>query len=94
MLTKDSEGVLPLPDDITNKVCVINPTLLADGFKDPKYQLFFAEGGFGCHKHNKGSAVFGVFLADKERTRFERYEFIGVASKALIIQLTGDPRKK
>jgi hypothetical protein len=94
MLTKESDGVLPLPDDITNKVCVINPTCLADGYKQPKYQLFFAESGFGCHKENKGTAVFGVFLADKERTRFERYEFIGIANSRLIIQLCGDPRKK
>jgi hypothetical protein len=92
MLTADSDGVTPLPDDITGKVVVIAPQCFAGEYQHPKYQLFMAETGFGCKKTNTGTGVIGYHLFDKEKTRWERYELIGVANRRLVAQLI--PKKE
>lgn len=55
------------------------------GFKEEynnaKFQLFYAESGFGCDPDKMGNGVFGYFVADKEYCRVERHQVIGVISK-------------
>jgi hypothetical protein len=87
ILTYDSEGVNPLPDDITNKIVIIDAKCLSPEYQQAKYQLFKAVSGFGCHRANQGTAVIGYHLADKEHTRWERYELIGVANRKLLALL-------
>ena len=64
--------------DYTNKVLILDPSVLKDEFKTPDDQLFLAKGGFGCHLNSRGRKVFGQFLKDGEDTHFYREDFIGV----------------
>ncbi|MEE1002888.1 MAG: DUF3849 domain-containing protein [Acutalibacteraceae bacterium] len=68
---KDSET------DYTNKVLILDPSVLKDEYKTPDDQLFLAEDGFGCHPNSRGRKVFGQFLKDGEETHFYREDFIG-----------------
>lgn len=68
---KDSEA------DYTNKVLILDPSVLKDKYKTPDDQLFLAKGGFGCHPNSRGRKVFGQFLKDGEETHFYREDFIG-----------------
>lgn len=79
-------------DDISGEVeykgeiVVIGQKQLEDfkeEYQTPQNQLFIAQGGFGCHSYTSGSAVVGKFLLDGEKTRMERYEFIGVLKKSV-----------
>lgn len=64
--------------DYTNKVLVLDPSVLKDEYKTPDDQLFLAKGGFGCRPNSRGRKVFGQFLKDGEDTHFYREDFIGV----------------
>lgn len=64
--------------DYTGQIVVLKPEVLKDTFKTPEYQLFLAEGGFGCSPDSRGRKVFGQFLRDGEKTHFCREDFIGV----------------
>lgn len=68
---KDSEM------DYTNKVLILDPSVLKDEYKTPDDQLFLAKGGFGCHPNSRGRKVFGQFLKDSEETHFYHEDFIG-----------------
>lgn len=70
--------------DFTNKVLVLNPSLLKDEFKKPEYQLILAEFGFGCAPSASGRKVFGQFLFDGERCQYNRHDFIGVLREELL----------
>lgn len=65
-------------EDYTGKVLVLKPTILKDEYKTPDFQLFLAEGGFGCSPTARGRKVFGRFLRDGEETHYDRQDFIGV----------------
>ncbi len=69
--------------DFTNKVLVLNPSLLKDEFKRPEYQLILAECGFGCSPTASGRKVFGQFLFDGERCQYNRHDFIGILKEEL-----------
>lgn len=69
---KDSET------DYTNRVLIVDPSVLKDEYKTPDDQLFLATGGFGCRPNSRGRKVFGRFLKDGEETHFYREDFIGV----------------
>lgn len=64
-----------------NKVLVIKPEWFNDHSRLAENQLFLAEGGFGCDPNKMGTAVFGQFLIDGEKTRIERYDFLGILDK-------------
>lgn len=64
--------------DYTDRVLVLKPDILKDEYKTPDYQLFLAEGGFGCTPNARGRKVFGQFLMDGEKTHYQRTDFIGV----------------
>jgi hypothetical protein len=48
---------------------------------DEPARLFRCEDGFGCTPGLHGQAVFGVFMADGEKCRVERYEIEGVVAE-------------
>ena len=64
--------------DYTDRVLVLKPSVLKDEYKTPDYQLFLAEGGFGCSANARGRKIFGQFLKDGEKTYYQRSDFIGV----------------
>ena len=66
-------------EDYTNKLLILRPEILKDEARKPALQYFYAEDGFGCDPSKLGRKVFGSFLADGERTHFDRGDFIGVA---------------
>lgn len=63
--------------DYTGRVLVLKPNILKDEYKTPDYQLFLAEGGFGCTPNARGRKVFGQLLMDGEKTHYQRNDFIG-----------------
>ncbi len=63
--------------DFTDKVLVMKIRSLKETYWDPKYQLWHANGGFGCYPDKLGTAVFVTCLYDGERARFSRSDFIG-----------------
>lgn len=66
------------------KFIIIDPQFFKLEFRSAKYQLFLAQGGFGCDPSKMGNAVFG---RDCEETyRQERYNILGVATEEAIEQ--------
>lgn len=80
--------------DFTNKILVLNPSLLKDEFKKPEYQLILAECGFGCAPTASGRKVFGRFLFDEERCQYTRHDFIGVIKDELLPEWASEKLKK
>ena len=66
--------LLPLPDDMTGKCCVLKPNALGKRWQLAKYQLVAVTGGFGCKVDSLGSKVFGHHLADEEDCQYTRSE--------------------
>ena len=62
-----------------NKVVVIKRSFFSPEYAD-KDRRFEVSGGFGCHPEALGTAVFGKFVLDGERTRVERYDIEGLAA--------------
>lgn len=80
----DERDYEPLKDGETyeGKFVIITPEYFKPEFRSAKYQLFLAQGGFGCDPSKIGNAVFGK---DCEETyRQERYNILGVATEAAI----------
>ena len=67
-------------EDYRGQVVVIRPDVLADEFKTPENQLFYAEGGNGCRPDSLGTKVFGQHLNDGEKGYYRRAEIVGVLS--------------
>ncbi|NBI65961.1 DUF3849 domain-containing protein [Pseudoflavonifractor sp. 60] len=67
-----------LEAEFKGKVLVLSPNTLREGFWDPRNQLWYGEGGFGCSPTSSGRAVFATCLGDGEKTRWNRADFIGV----------------
>ena len=64
--------------DYTGKVLVLSPDVLREQYWGQKYQLLYAQSGFGCKPHSSGRAVFATNLADGETARWNREDFVGV----------------
>lgn len=90
LITAADEGVRPLVGDLKDKVLVLAHTKLNRRYQMPRFQLFKATGGFGCSEGTIGSAVFGMFLADNEDARWDRRDFIGIATEDLIARALAD----
>ena len=93
MITQDTSGLLPLPDDYEGHVLVLHPDKLGARWQLPKFQLIECRGGFGCKPDKIGSKVFGTFLADGEDTQYRRGDFIGEASETMIADALADTRQ-
>lgn len=78
------EDVRKLEDGETyeKKFVVIKPDWFKPEYRDAKYQLFYAVGGFGCDPSKIGNAVFGADF--EECYRQERYNIMGVAKEEAI----------
>lgn len=91
MITNDTEGVLSMDgQDLTDKVIILNSDALSEHYQLPKYQFWKAKGGFGCSPFTSGRAVIATALIDGESCRWERLDFIGIASPELIKQFFPD----
>lgn len=84
-LSVDTPGVMPMTGlDLKDKVLVLDVIQLDERYKKPRFQLWHATGGFGCSPNTIGTAVFSYCLADNEVARWERFDFIGIASEELV----------
>ena len=70
--------------DYEGQLLILKPTVLADGYRKPDFQLFHATNGFGRNPKKIGARVFGFFLKDDEFTSFRRNDFYGVANDAAL----------
>ena len=70
--------------DYTGKVLVLSPDTLREQYWGQKYQLLYAQSGFGCKPHSRGRAVFAVSLVDGETARWNREDFVGVLKEELL----------
>ena len=67
-----------------NQFVIIDSDWFKPEYKDAKYQLFYAVGGFGCDPSKMGNAVFGADF--EESYRQERHNILGVATEEAIQQ--------
>ena len=64
--------------DYKGKVLVLSLGSLRESCWDPRSQLWYGEGGFGCSPTASGRAVYATCLGGGERTRWNRSDFAGV----------------
>lgn len=78
----------PLSDNIEGKIVVIGADSFKEQYRDAKYQLAVATGGFGCHADKMGNAVFVTECINNnpESYRQERYNLIGEPTDELIAE--------
>lgn len=77
----------PLGDHIEGKLVVIKPEFFKPEFREAKYQLVLATGGFGCDASKMGNAVFVTECCENpEIYRQERYNLIGEPTKEMIAE--------
>jgi len=70
------------PQDYKNKLLIIKPERLNELCRRGEFQYFYAADGFGCSPDSLGRAVFGHFLANGQKARLERSDFLGIADKS------------
>lgn len=76
----------PLSDNIEGKLVVIKPAFFSPEFREAKYQIVLATGGFGCDANKMGNAVYveEVHTDYPEHYRQERYNLIGEPTEEII----------
>lgn len=88
----------PLSDNIEGKLVVIKPDFFKPEFREAKYQLVLATGGFGYDASKIGNAVFVTECCENpEEYRQERYNLIGEPTEEMITEWKakyGDFNKK
>lgn len=81
----DKNECKPLSDNIEGKLVVIKPDFFKPEFREAKYQIVLATGGFGCDENRMGSAVFVTECCENpESYRQERYNLMGEPTEELI----------
>lgn len=70
--------------NLEGRILVIDPSCLADKYKTPDDQLFYARSGFGCRPNAIGRTVSGYFVKDDERYTWNRADFIGILKDEFI----------
>lgn len=70
------------PQDYEGRLLIVKPDRLGMQYRNPVFQYFYAETGFGCKPNVLGTKVFGRFLADNDRGQLYRDDFIGIADRA------------
>lgn len=78
-LTQDACLSGGLGEDITGKLVVIRPDVMHPDRRTADHQYFLADGGNGCRAASIGCAVFGQNLYTGKRSRWERYDILGIA---------------
>ena len=76
----DHRHCVPDGGEYIGEVLILRAELLTDEYKKTDSQLFLAESGFGCDPTASGRAVFGQFLIDGEKARFNREDFVGICA--------------
>lgn len=90
LIKHGDEGLLPLVGDLSGQTLVIAHDKLHRRYQLPRFQIFTASGGFGCQEHSLGRAVFGSHNADGEEARWNRSDFIGIATAELVARAMAD----
>lgn len=90
LITSGDEGLRPLVGDLAKQRLVLSHTRLNRRYQSPRFQIFQATGGFGCQEGSLGSAVYGIHIADGESARWNRNDFIGIASDELVTKALED----
>ena len=82
----DKSECKQLSDNIEGKLVVIKPDFFKPEFREAKYQIVLAAGGFGCDASKMGNAVFveEVHTDNPEHYRQERYNLIGEPTEEII----------
>ena len=70
------------------QILVLPVSSFSTEYQHPQYQLFRANGGFGCDPEKLGTAVFGKFLFDGEECRYRRNDFIGILKPEIEAELS------
>ena len=79
------EECKPLSSNVENKLVVIDDKFFKPEFRNAKYQLAVATGGFGCDASKMGNAVFVTECCENpEEYRQERPYLIGEPTEELI----------
>ena len=83
----DKSECKPLSDNIEGRLVVIKPDFFKPEFRDAKYQIVLATGGFGCDASKMGNAVFVIECCENpEIYRQERYNLIGEPTEEMITE--------
>ena len=90
LITSGDEGLRPLVGDLSKQRLVLAHTRLNRRYQSPRFQIFQATGGFGCQQGSLGSAVYGIHIADGESARWNRNDFIGIATDELVTKALED----
>jgi hypothetical protein len=78
-----------LKEDITGRYVVIKEEALQASYRDIKYRVFKAEGGFGCSPFTAGQAVLGYTPFDREKFRIEGHDIERYATDEEIRLVSG-----
>ena len=70
--------------DYTDRILVLDPSILKDESKTPQDQLFYAEHGNGCRPDSLGTKVFGFHVSDGEKGYYRRTDFIGALKEEFV----------
>ena len=77
-------------ENLEGKLIVIKDKFFKPEFKDAKYQLVLATGGFGCNPASLGNAIFvkECHKDNPEEYRLERYnnDILGIATDEAIVE--------
>lgn len=69
-------------DNYKDKFVIVSPDFFKADYREAKYQLFLAQGGFGCYPDKMGGKIFGKFF--DEATHIRREYVLGVATEEAI----------
>lgn len=83
-ITFDSNDYRPLKDGETyeEKFVIVSLNFFDTAYREAKFQLFYAESGFGCDPSKLGSKIFGKWYDEKGTIR--REYVLGVATEDAI----------
>ena len=73
--------------DLKDRYVILEPSFFKEEFRDEKYQLVLASGGFGCDPEKMGNAIFvKEVIPDGESYRVNRCDrvILGLANDSTI----------
>ena len=70
--------------DYTDRIVVLDPSILKDECKTPQDQLFYAESGNGCRPNAIGTKVYGFHVSDGEKGYYRRTDFTGALKEEFV----------
>lgn len=83
----DKSECKPLSDHIEGKLVIVDSQFFMPEFREAKYQIVLATGGFGCDADKLGTAVFVTECCENpEHYRQERYNLIGEPTEEMIAE--------